>query len=41
MKAIKNAVRVAQEWANAGLNDHIKAALEAEVQRGGREGDDE
>ena len=38
VKAIKNAVRVAQEWANAGLNDHIKAALEAEVQRGGREG---
>ena len=38
VKAIKNAVRVAQEWANAGLNEHIKAALEAEVARGGREG---
>jgi glycerol-3-phosphate acyltransferase PlsX len=38
VKAIKNAVRVAQEWANAGLNEHIKAALEAEVERGGREG---
>ena len=32
------AVRVAQEWASAGLNEHIKAALEAEVARGGREG---
>jgi len=38
VKAIKNAVRVAQEWASAGLNEHIKAALEAEVARGGREG---
>ncbi|MBI3635880.1 MAG: phosphate acyltransferase PlsX [Candidatus Rokubacteria bacterium] len=38
VKAIKNAVRVAQEWAKAGLNEHIKAALEAEVARGGREG---
>ena len=38
VKAIKNAVRVAQEWATAGLNEHIKAALEAEVARGGREG---
>ena len=38
VKAIKNAVRVAAEWANAGLNEHIKAALEAEVARGGREG---
>ena len=37
-KAIKNAVRVASEWANAGLNEHIKAALEAEVAHGGREG---
>jgi len=38
-KAIKNAVRVAAEWARAGLNEHIKAALEAEgVSRGGREG---
>jgi glycerol-3-phosphate acyltransferase PlsX len=38
VKAIKNAVRVAAEWATAGLNEHIKAALEAEVARGGREG---
>jgi phosphate acyltransferase len=38
VKAIKNAVRVAAEWASAGLNEHIKAALEAEVARGGREG---
>src|SRR5882672_6822782 len=38
VKAIKNAVRVAAEWAKAGLNEHIKAALEAEVARGGREG---
>jgi glycerol-3-phosphate acyltransferase PlsX len=38
VKAIKNAVRVAAEWAKAGVNDHIKAALEAEVARGGREG---
>lgn len=38
VKAIKNAVRVASEWAKAGLNEHIKAALEAEVARGGREG---
>ena len=37
-KAIKNAVRVAAEWAKAGLNEHIKAALEAEVAHGGREG---
>jgi glycerol-3-phosphate acyltransferase PlsX len=38
-KAIKNAVRVAADWARAGLNEHIKAALEAEgVSRGGREG---
>ena len=37
VKAIKNAVRVAQEWAQAGLNEHIKAAIEAEVARGGRE----
>ena len=37
VKAIKNAVRVASEWAKAGLNEHIKAALEAEVARGGRE----
>jgi glycerol-3-phosphate acyltransferase PlsX len=38
VKAIKNAVRIAGEWARAGLNEHIKAALEAEVARGGREG---
>ncbi len=38
VKAIKNAVRVAGEWARAGLNEHIKTALEAEVARGGREG---
>jgi glycerol-3-phosphate acyltransferase PlsX len=38
VKAIKNAVRVAAEWARAGLNEHIKAALEAEMARGGREG---
>jgi glycerol-3-phosphate acyltransferase PlsX len=37
-KAIKNAIRVAAEWAKAGLNEHIKAALEAEVAHGGREG---
>jgi glycerol-3-phosphate acyltransferase PlsX len=37
-KAIRNAVRVAVEWAKAGLNEHIKAALEAEVAHGGREG---
>ena len=37
VKAIKNAVRVAQEWAQAGLNEHIKAAIEAEVARDGRE----
>jgi len=38
VKAIKNAVRVAGEWAKAGVNEHIRAALEAEVARGGREG---
>jgi glycerol-3-phosphate acyltransferase PlsX len=38
VKAIKNAVRVAMTWATAGVNEHIKAALEAEVARGGREG---
>ncbi len=37
-KAIKNAIRVAGEWAKAGLNEHIKAALEAEVAHSGREG---
>ncbi|MGH7390971.1 MAG: phosphate acyltransferase PlsX [Candidatus Rokuibacteriota bacterium] len=38
VKAIKNAVRVAGEWAKAGVNEHIRAALEAEVTRGVREG---
>ena len=38
VKAIKNAVRVAAEWAQAGLNEHIKAAMDAEVARSGREG---
>jgi glycerol-3-phosphate acyltransferase PlsX len=42
VKAIKNAVRVAREWAKADLNQHIKTALEAEAAReaareGGRE----
>ncbi|HYE91375.1 MAG TPA: phosphate acyltransferase PlsX, partial [Terriglobales bacterium] len=37
VKAIKNAVRVAAEWAKAGLNDHIRAALENEVARGSRD----
>jgi glycerol-3-phosphate acyltransferase PlsX len=41
VKAIKNAVRVAAEWAKAGLNEHIQAALEAEIPRGGREGERE
>src|SRR5437762_11781275 len=36
VKAIKNAVRVAQEWTTAGLNEHIKAAIEAEVARAGQ-----
>ena len=38
VKAIKNAVRVAGDWAKTGVNEHIKAALEAEVARGSREG---
>jgi glycerol-3-phosphate acyltransferase PlsX len=38
VKAIKNAVRVAGEWARAGLNEHIRAALEAETAYGSREG---
>jgi glycerol-3-phosphate acyltransferase PlsX len=37
VKAIKNAVRVAGEWAKAGLNDHIKTALENETARGNRD----
>ena len=38
VKAIKNAVRVAGEWAKAGLNEHIRAALENEITRHGRDG---
>jgi glycerol-3-phosphate acyltransferase PlsX len=38
VKAIKNAVRVAGEWAKAGLNEHIRAALDAELARSQREG---
>jgi len=38
VKAIKNAVRVAQEWTSAGLNEHIKTAIEAEVARAGQGG---
>jgi phosphate acyltransferase len=38
VKAIKNAVRVAREWAGANLNDHIKTALEAETSRDGQRG---
>jgi glycerol-3-phosphate acyltransferase PlsX len=37
-KAIKNAVRVAAEWAKAGLNEHIRAALDGELVRSQREG---
>lgn len=37
VKAIKNAVRVAAEWAKAGLNDHIRMALENEIARGSRD----
>jgi glycerol-3-phosphate acyltransferase PlsX len=41
VKAIKNAVRVAREWATADVNQHIRAALEAnsdrELREGGRE----
>jgi len=37
VKAIKNAVRVAREWAKAGLNEHIRSALENEVTRNGRD----
>jgi glycerol-3-phosphate acyltransferase PlsX len=37
VKAIKNAVRVAGEWAKAGLNEHIRAALENEIARGNRD----
>jgi glycerol-3-phosphate acyltransferase PlsX len=40
VKAIKNACRVAAEWVQANVNDHIRAALEAEAMlaREGREG---
>jgi glycerol-3-phosphate acyltransferase PlsX len=37
VKAIRNAVRVAGDWAKAGLNEHIRAALENEVARGTRD----
>lgn len=37
-KAIRNGVRVAAEWAKAGLNQHIRAALEVELMRTQREG---
>lgn len=37
-KAIRNGVRVAAEWAKAGLNQHIRAALETELMRTQREG---
>jgi glycerol-3-phosphate acyltransferase PlsX len=37
VKAIRNAVRVAGEWAKAGLNDHIRAALENEITRSTRD----
>ena len=37
VKAIKNAVRVAGEWAKSGLNDHIRSALENEVTRNDRD----
>jgi phosphate acyltransferase len=37
VKAINNAVRVAGEWATAGLNEHIRAALENETARGNRD----
>jgi glycerol-3-phosphate acyltransferase PlsX len=37
-KAIKNAVRVAAEWAKAGLNEHIRTALDAELTRSQGEG---
>ena len=40
MKAIKNAIRVASEWVQLDVNEHIKTALEAEAMlaREGREG---
>ncbi len=40
VKAIKNAIRVAAEWVQLNVNDHIKTALEAEMTlaREGREG---
>ncbi len=40
VKAIKNAIRVAAEWVQLNVNEHIKTALEAEttLAREGREG---
>ena len=40
VKAIKNAIRVAAEWVQLDVNEHIKTALEAEAMlaREGREG---
>ncbi len=40
VKAIKNAIRVASEWVQLDVNEHIKTALEAEAMLGrdGREG---
>ena len=40
VKAIKNAIRVAAEWVQLNVNEHIKTALEAETMlaREGREG---
>ncbi|MBI3624871.1 MAG: phosphate acyltransferase PlsX [Candidatus Rokubacteria bacterium] len=40
VKAIKNAIRVAAEWVQLNVNEHIKTALEAEAMlaREGREG---
>jgi glycerol-3-phosphate acyltransferase PlsX len=40
VKAIKNAIRVASEWVQLNVNEHIKAALEAEAMlaREGRDG---
>ena len=43
-KAIKNAIRLAAGWVKGNVNDHIRAALEAElalaVNRGEREGEE-
>lgn len=42
-KAIKNAIRLASEWVKGNVNDHIRAALEAEfaLHRREREGEGE